>query len=265
MLRGVDFTSAGATNFTARIASAGPGGNIELHLDSLASTLIGTCPVTPTGGWQTWSSASCAVSNATARGVHDLYLKFTGASATNLFNFDYWQFESSTNSQPPISLVKSTAESGTLGSDFAVSNSTSPAYITITTDNAGTCPSNSARVATYTVTFPTAGTYQLYAHVLVGPGGYDDDSMFYGNGFGIKNPTNSSDWILVNGLAGAGFNNPTNVVTGGGTLGTGVWKWINLSLFAPGSAFTVTTTNLTQTFQIGARETGWTWTPLFSA
>ena len=256
MVRGVDFTSAGATNFTARIASAGPGGNIELHLDSLAGTLIGTCPVTPTGGWQTWANTSCAVSNSTAKGVHDLYLKFIGASATNLFNFDYWQFQSSTTSQSPVSLVKFEAESGVLGSDFAVSNSSSPAYITITTDDSGNVPSNSLRVATYTVTFPTAGTYQLYAHVLVGPGGFNDDSLFYGNGFGIKNPANSSDWILVNGLAGVGFDNPTDVVTGGGTLGSVVWKWINLSQFAPGPTFTVSTTNLTQTFQIGARENG---------
>ena len=158
--------------------------------------------------------------------------------------------------QSAISLVKFEAESGALGSDFAVSNSTSPAYITITTDGAGNSPSNAARVATYTVTFPAADTYQLYAHVLVEPGGFSDDSMFYGNGFGIKNPTNSSDWILVNGLGGVGFNNPTNIVTGGGTLGSGVWKWINLSLFAPGPAFTVTTTNLAQTFQIAARENG---------
>src|ERR1039457_4345433 len=91
--------------------------------------------------------------------------------------------------QSAISLVKFEAESGALGSDFAVSNSTSPAYITITTDGAGNSPSNAARVATYTVTFPAAGIYQLYAHVLVGPGGFNDESMFYGNGFGVKNPT----------------------------------------------------------------------------
>jgi glucuronoarabinoxylan endo-1,4-beta-xylanase len=153
-------------------------------------------------------------------------------------------------------LVKFEAESGALGSDFAVSNSSSPAYITITTDDSGNSPSNSARVATYNITFPTAGTYQLYAHVRVGPGTFSDDSMFYGNGFGTQDPANSADWILVNGLASAGFTNPPDIVTGGGTLGSGMWKWINLSLFAPGPAFTVTATNLNQVFQIGARENG---------
>ena len=256
MVRGVDFTSAGATNFTARIASAGPGGNIELRLDATNGTLIGTCPVTATGGWQSWVSAVCPVSNATARGVHDLYIKFTGASATNLYNLNYWQFQSSTNSSTAAALIKFEAESGVLGSDFALSNSTVPAYITITTDDIGNIPSNSLRVATYTVTFPAAGTYDLYAHVRVGPGVANDDSLFYGNGFGAKSPANSADWILVNNLAGVGFTAATNIVTGGGTAGAGVWKWINLSQFAPGPNFTVTNGGLTQTFQIGARETG---------
>jgi len=156
----------------------------------------------------------------------------------------------------PISLVKFEAESGTLGSDFAVSNSTSPVYITIITDSAGNAPSNAMRVATYTVTFPTPGTYQLYAHIFVGPGGFADDSLFYGNGFGVKNPTLGLDWTLVNGLAGVGFTTSSSAVTGGGTAGSGVWKWVNVSLFAPGPTFTVTTTNLTQTFMIGGRENG---------
>ncbi len=158
--------------------------------------------------------------------------------------------------QSPVSLVKFEAESGTLGSDWAVSNSTSPAYITITTDFAGNYPSNATRVATYTVTFSAAGTYQLYAHVRVGSGGANDDSLFYGNGFGVKNPTNSSDWILVNSLASVGFTNATNIVTGGGTVGSGIWKWINLSQFLGQNGFIVNAGNLTQTFQIGARENG---------
>jgi len=147
------------------------------------------------------------------------------------------------------------AESGTLGSGWAVSNSPSPAYITITTSITGTGannPTNAARVATYTVTFPSAGTYQLYAHVYVGPGGANSDSFFFGNGFGVKDPTVDANWVLVNGLSGAGFNNSSDVVTTGGSLGNGIWKWVNLGL----PTFTVTAGNMTQTFQIGGRESG---------
>jgi len=148
------------------------------------------------------------------------------------------------------------AESGVLGADWAVSNSASPAYITITSSSTNNNPGSSARVATYTVNFPAAGTYQLYARVNVGTNTFNDDSMFFASSFGTQNPALNTDWILVNGLATAGFNNGTDVVTGGGTLGSGVWKWINLSLFTSQAGLTVTAGNLTQTFQIGAREDG---------
>ena len=87
-IRSVDF-GAGATSFDARVASNGSGGNIELHLDSLTGTQIGTCAVSGTGGAQTWSTKSCSVTSTT--GVHDLFLKFTG-SGSNLFNFNWWRF-----------------------------------------------------------------------------------------------------------------------------------------------------------------------------
>jgi arabinoxylan arabinofuranohydrolase len=428
MVRGVNF-GPGATNFTARVASAAGGGNIELHLDGLTGTLVGTCVVPVTGGTQTWASVSCPVNAASAQGTHDLYLKYTGGSGTNLFNFNWWQFKS-VNPPPPapaglnaaaattsridlswtaspgaasynvkratvsggpyaaiangvagnscsdngvisgttyyyivsavttngesanssqvvavplpaaptkLAAIRGTnqvvlswaapagantfnvkrgivsggpytniaggvtlnsyndltaaggttyfyvvsalngfgessnsaeaatssgvatafeAEAGTLGADFAVSNSSSPIYIVITSNNSSNSPTSSARVGTYTITFPSAGTYQLYARVWVGVGGFNDDSLFYGDGFGTKSPTNNSDWVLVNGLAGVGFTNKTDVVTGGGTLGNQVWKWVNLSQLTARAGFAVGGGQLTQIFQIGGREDG---------
>jgi arabinoxylan arabinofuranohydrolase len=84
-VKGVDF-STGAASFNVRAASATNGGNIELRLDSPTGKLVGTCPVTGTGGWQTWADKTCTVSGAT--GIHDLYLKFTGGSGY-LFNFNW--------------------------------------------------------------------------------------------------------------------------------------------------------------------------------
>ena len=159
-------------------------------------------------------------------------------------------------------IVTFEAESGVLGTNWAVSNSVSPAYITITTAGSGGNPASAARVATYTVTFPSADTYNLYAHVRVGPGTFNDDSLFYASSFGTKSPTLDTDWELVNGLANpSGYNSSSDVVTGGGTLGSGVWKWINLSQYSDSSSespltFAVSAGSLTQTFQIGAREDG---------
>jgi arabinoxylan arabinofuranohydrolase len=90
-VKGVDFGS-GATSFDSRVASANSGGNIELRLNSLTGTLVGTCAVSGTGGWQNWVTKSCTVSGAS--GVHDLYFRFTGGSGS-LFNFNWWKFNGS--------------------------------------------------------------------------------------------------------------------------------------------------------------------------
>ena len=87
-VKSVDFLT-GALSFTASVASGGAGGSLELRLDAVGGELIGTCSVEPTGGWQTWASVSCDVSEVT--GVRDLYLVFVGGSGA-LFNLDYWQF-----------------------------------------------------------------------------------------------------------------------------------------------------------------------------
>jgi enterochelin esterase-like enzyme len=84
----IDFGS-GAASFQARVASAANGGNIEIRLDSINGTMIGTCPVSGTGGWQTWTDVKCNVNGAS--GKHDVYLKFTGGSGY-LFNLNWFKF-----------------------------------------------------------------------------------------------------------------------------------------------------------------------------
>ncbi|MGN9766411.1 carbohydrate-binding protein [Micromonospora sp. SD12] len=44
----------------ARVASGAAGGRIEVRLDSVTGPLAGTCA----GGWQTWTTSTCAVSGA---------------------------------------------------------------------------------------------------------------------------------------------------------------------------------------------------------
>ncbi|WP_327011810.1 family 43 glycosylhydrolase [Dactylosporangium sp. NBC_01737] len=95
-VKGVAF-GTGAGSFSARVASGAAGGRIEVRLDSATGTLAGTCTVSGTGGWQTWTTVSCPVGNAT--GTHDLYLRFTGGSGS-LFNLNWWQF--ATGSTQPV-------------------------------------------------------------------------------------------------------------------------------------------------------------------
>ena len=81
---------AGKTYFAARVASAGSGGNIEVHLDSPSGTLLGTCTVPVTGDWQTWATETCSLSGAS--GTHNVYLVFTGSGGSYLFNLEWFAF-----------------------------------------------------------------------------------------------------------------------------------------------------------------------------
>ncbi len=87
-VKGVDFKT-GPKLFEARVASATNGGSIELYIDSINGTKIGTCTFQGTNGWQTWVTKSCEVSEVS--GKHDLFLKFTGGNGL-LFNFNWWKF-----------------------------------------------------------------------------------------------------------------------------------------------------------------------------
>ncbi len=147
------------------------------------------------------------------------------------------------------------AESGILGSRMSSNTLDGVGYITVLTniESGNTNNPNSAnRLASYSVTFPEAGDWILYARFRVGSGGGNDDSFFYGNSFGNKNATHNSDWNMVNGLDGGGYTAPDAIVADEGGRGTQVWKWLRFSDFE----FTVREGNYTQTFQVGGRETG---------
>ncbi len=88
-IRGVDF-GTDANSFGARVASIYNNGSIELRLDSLDGTVIGTCFVPNTRNSQVWTTAYCSIYGTS--GVHDLYLKFKGGPESNLFNINWWQF-----------------------------------------------------------------------------------------------------------------------------------------------------------------------------
>ncbi|MEV4280571.1 glycoside hydrolase family 43 protein [Actinoplanes xinjiangensis] len=87
-VKGVAF-GAGASSFSARVASGTAGGRIEVRRGGPTGTLAGTCTVPGTGGWQNWTTVNCPVSGAS--GTQDLYLRFTGGSGY-LFNVNWWQF-----------------------------------------------------------------------------------------------------------------------------------------------------------------------------
>ncbi len=87
-VRNVDFKK-GAKTFEASVASSTDGGSIEVRLDGVSGTLLGTCSIQNTGGILQWKNVSGSVQKTS--GIHDLYFVFKTNSG-NTFNFDYWRF-----------------------------------------------------------------------------------------------------------------------------------------------------------------------------
>lgn len=151
------------------------------------------------------------------------------------------------------------AESGVLGSNFSTSIVGDITYITTNADFSGQSnPGNSNSIATYQVAFVDTGSYQVFARVRVGSGSYSDDSFFGAIGFGEKDVANGDGWLMINGLAGAGFNGTKDVVLELGSVGSEEWKWINLTnnFYQNSTENFIVADQLTQTFQIGSREDG---------
>ncbi|MBN1953269.1 MAG: endo-1,4-beta-xylanase [Bacteroidales bacterium] len=152
------------------------------------------------------------------------------------------------------------AESGMLGLDYATLTAGDVTYIAPQTNYVGTTnPGTADKVASYTVNFADSGTYKLFLRVRVGNSGADDDSYFYANGFGSKDPLVDDDWIICNNVWSAGYTILTDVVEETGDAGTNLWKWVNFSDYTgyeDPRTFRVELGDLTQTFQIGARENG---------
>lgn len=79
-----------SVQFTASCGAAG--GTIEVWLDSIGSgTKIADCAVENTGSWSTFRHFTVPV--APVSGRHDLYLKFTGAGTSKLFQLKWTLFK----------------------------------------------------------------------------------------------------------------------------------------------------------------------------
>ena len=79
-----------ATSFSARIASGGVGGRIEVRADGPTGTLLGTATVPVTGGWDQYRDVASSLVSAPAA-TTTLYLVFAGGAGF-LFNVDDFRF-----------------------------------------------------------------------------------------------------------------------------------------------------------------------------
>src|SRR5688572_21619368 len=99
------------------------------------------------------------------------------------------------------------AETGTLDAATVLTTGTAGDVTYVTTTSNATDTPLAPRISTITVTFPAAGNYELYARYLVGPNGANDDSWYFGQGFGEKVPGQANQWALQN-ESNTGYTNP---------------------------------------------------------
>jgi len=244
-------------SYTVWAKSDKPGATVNFTMGNYSFTEYGAIrPATLGTTWQKFTMQFTVNDNQTyIRGpIHFYGVVDTG----NSIYIDNLQIVDVNAGKKPVVVE---AEAGTPGSDFRTSQDGNVTYVTTDSNwTSLTSPGDTTRIITFHVQFADSGSYNFFARVRVGPGGFDDDSFFYGNGFGEKNDTAASDWIFINGLASAGFTDSAAYVDGPGTAGNGVWKWVNLTKNpyqgAKGDSFVVSLDSLTRTFQIGSRENG---------
>jgi beta-glucosidase len=88
----VDFGSTTALSVTTRLASgAGITGTVQYRLDGTTGPVIASVPVSNTGGWQSWISATVNLSG-TATGTHTLYITFSTNGSGDVVNLNWFQF-----------------------------------------------------------------------------------------------------------------------------------------------------------------------------
>ncbi|GAA1943306.1 hypothetical protein GCM10009837_81710 [Streptomyces durmitorensis] len=82
------YALADAKSFTARIASGGARGTIEIRADSPTGTRLGSVAVPVTGGWENYQDVTANLSGAPS-GTTELVLVFKRPSGQgNLFDVD---------------------------------------------------------------------------------------------------------------------------------------------------------------------------------
>ncbi|MEV7344573.1 PQQ-dependent sugar dehydrogenase [Streptomyces sp. NPDC093544] len=88
------YVLSNAQKITARVASAGAGGTLEVRAGSPTGRVLGKATVPVTGGWETFQDVSADLSRA-PRGTTSLYLVFKGSGTGALYDVDDFTFTTS--------------------------------------------------------------------------------------------------------------------------------------------------------------------------
>jgi glucose/arabinose dehydrogenase len=85
------YVLSNATKISARVASAGAGGTLEVRAGSVRGRLLGSATVPATGGWENFQDVTATLKGAPT-GTTTLYLVFKGGGSEALYEVDDFTF-----------------------------------------------------------------------------------------------------------------------------------------------------------------------------
>jgi cytochrome c len=227
------YNLAGATSFSARVASAGAGGTISLRTGSATGAVIGTATVTSTGGVGNYVNVTGTVTPPS--GTQNLFLTFSGG-AGDLFEVDSFTFTSGTT--PPTTDLA-------LNKPATASSVESTAYpASAAVDGSATTRWSSAFSDPQWIQVDLGATFNIDRVRLVW-------ESAYGSAYQIQTSPNGTTWTTVRSVTGGngGEDNNTGLNASGryvrinGTTRATAWGYslFTFEVYAPTGTPPVTT------------------------
>ncbi|GAB3845005.1 hypothetical protein GCM10027610_060440 [Dactylosporangium cerinum] len=183
-----------ATSFTARIASGGTGGTLQIRTGSATGAVIGSAAVASTGSWETFATVTGTISGAPA-GTTSLYLTFAGTGTAALFDLDSFTF--ATGTAPPAT-------------NLALNKPATASSV----ENAGTPASNAVDAST-TTRWSSAFSDPQWIQVDLGAT-YTVNRVrlqweaAYGSAYQIQTSPNGTTWTTVRSVTGGNGGEDNN-------------------------------------------------------
>jgi hypothetical protein len=109
---GVNLGSAGTLTTSMRVASAKDDANdrpgtVEVRIGSQTGQLVGSIPITSTGGWQKWVTTAASLSSP--GGKHDVFLVMRSSQRRDFVNINWFAFSGGAASTPSATSAGATA------------------------------------------------------------------------------------------------------------------------------------------------------------
>ncbi|GAA2580964.1 hypothetical protein GCM10010399_08420 [Dactylosporangium fulvum] len=212
---------SGATGITARVASGGTGGQIQVRSGSQSGPLLGTLNVANTGGYGTFVDVSAPLS----AGSGPLFLVFVGTGTGGLFDVDNFVLTGGTPPPPPGNLALNRPASAS----SSCNANEGPAKAVNGTVNGGNTDKWCALGATKWWQVDLGSSMSVSRFVVRHAGAGGENVAWNTRDYDIQVSTNGTTWTTVSQVLG----NTANVSTH--TIAAAQARYVQMNVLVPTS------------------------------